>query len=106
MSNNDFVSSIKAIPYPQSTVYDKLQDLTHLEQIRTRFDDPAFVQKLEEQVGTDKAAQFKQQIQTLAFTTDSLTTDTPMGKLCLRIVEREEPKCIKFQGEGAPVGLL
>ena len=28
-----------------------------------------------------------------------------MGNITLRIVEREEPKCIKFASEGAPIQL-
>ena len=37
-------------------------------------------------------------------TPDTLTFEAgPLGNITLRIIEREEPKCIKFNLEGAPI---
>src|SRR5574344_669224 len=104
--NNDFVSSVKAIPFSQQTVYDKLADLSSLEKIRSRMDDPAFIQRIEDKVGADKLQQFKERISSVQFTQDSMTADTQLGHISLNVVEREAPKCVKFEAQGAPVGLL
>lgn len=79
-----FESSIREIPYPQQNVYDMLSDLSHLEKVRDR-------------IPTDKA-------QGLSFDSDSMSISVPpAGNIKLRIVEREEPKCIKFETAESPV---
>lgn len=79
-----FESSIREIPYPQQNVYDMLSDLSHLEKVRDR-------------IPTDKA-------QELSFDSDSMSISVPpAGNIKLRIVEREEPKCIKFETAESPV---
>lgn len=105
MSNNDFVSSTKQIPYPQETVYDKLQDLTHLEQLRQRLNTPDFEEKIASQIGADKAQDVKQRLQSMTFTPDSLSLQSPLGEMSLEIVEREAPKLVKFEGKGTPVAV-
>ena len=79
-----FESSIKHIPYPQTAVYAMLSDLSNLEKVR------------------DKLPEDK--IKDLSFDRDSLSISAPMGSVAMKIVEREEPKCIKFatlyQGNG------
>ena len=76
-----FESSIKHIPYRQQAVYDKLSDLSNLEKVRDK-------------IPADK-------IKDLSFDSDSLTISAPMGSVSMRIIEREEPKCIKFATENS-----
>lgn len=79
-----FESSIKQIPYPQSAVYRNLSDLNNLERVRDR-------------VPEDKVKDF-------AFDRDSVTISVdPVGQITLRICEREEPKCIKFETAQSPL---
>ena len=78
-----FESSIKHIPYPQTAVYATLSDLSNIEKVRDRL--PA-----------DK-------IKDLQFDSDSVSISAPMGSVTLRIIEREEPKCIKFATENSPI---
>ena len=79
-----FESSIKQIPYPQSAVYRNLSDLSNLERVRDR-------------VPEDKVKDF-------TFDRDSVTiSDDPVGQITLRICEREEPKCIKFETAQSPL---
>ena len=79
-----FESSIKQIPYPQSAVYRNLSDLSNLERIRDR-------------VPEDKVKDF-------TFDRDSVTISVdPVGQITLRICEREEPKCIKFETAQSPL---
>lgn len=89
---NQFESNVKQIPYSQQRVYDKLSDLSNLEQ---------FTELLQQE--QEKA---KIKIEDLAFDTDSIScTVSPVGKLELRIVEREEPKCVKFEATTSPIPL-
>ena len=79
-----FESSIKVIPYAQNRVYSKLSDLSNLEGVKDRL--PA-----------DK-------IQDISFDSDSLSFNvSPVGKITLRICEREPEKCIKFETTTSPL---
>lgn len=78
-----FESGIKHIPYSQKAVYVTLSDLSNIEKVRDRLPE-------------DK-------VKDLAFDRDSISISAPMGSVSMRIVEREEPKCIKFATENSPV---
>ena len=79
-----FESSIKQIPYPQEAVYRNLSDLRNLEMVRDR-------------VPEDKVKDF-------SFDEDTVSLNVaPVGELKLRICEREEPKCVKFETVQSPV---
>ncbi len=78
-----FESGIKHIPYRQEAVYAMLSDLSNLERVKDK-------------IPADK-------VQDLSFDSDSLSISAPMGSVSMRIVEREEPKCIKFATENSPV---
>lgn len=83
-SESKFESSVKQIPYSQTDVYNNISDLTNLERVKDR-------------IPTDK-------IQNFAFDKDSVSINVaPVGSITLRIIEREEPKCIKFETEKSPV---
>lgn len=79
-----FESSIREIGCPQQTVYNNLSNLNNLERIKDRLPE-------------DK-------IQDFSFDEDSMTVSVaPVGAISMRIVEREEPKCIKFESENSPL---
>lgn len=79
-----YESGVKQIPYSQQSVYDKLSNLENIEQVRER-------------IPTDK-------ISGLTFDRDTVSVDVPpVGKVTLRIIEREEPKCVKFEAANSPV---
>lgn len=79
-----FESKVKQIPYPQEAVYRNISDLSNLERIRDR-------------VPSDK-------IQEFSFDTDSVTVNVPpVGTVTMRIIEREEPKCVKFETAQSPL---
>ena len=82
-----FESSIKVIPYSQQTVYNTLSDLTNVERIK------------------DKIPQDK--LEGLTFDRDSISMSMkPVGQVSMRIVNREEPKTIKFQSENSPLSFF
>ena len=79
-----FESKTREIPYPQQLVYDTLSDLTNMERVKERMPD-------------DK-------IQDFTFDRDSLSVEvSPIGRVTLRIIEREDPKCIKFETAESPI---
>lgn len=79
-----FESSIKQIPYPQQAVYNMLSDLSNIERIK------------------DKIPEDK--LNNLSFDSDSISIDVaPVGAVSMRIIEREEPKTIKFESENSPM---
>lgn len=79
-----YESGVKQIPHPQTAVYNTLSDLNNIERVKDRI--PA------------------DQVKDLAFDRDSVSVNVaPVGSIKLRIVDRDEPKCIKFETENSPV---
>ena len=79
-----FESSVKQIPYPVENVYRNLSDLNNLERVRDR-------------IPEDKLQDFQ-------FDSDSVQVSVaPVGTIKLRIIEREENKCVKFEAEQSPL---
>ena len=68
--------------------------------------DPSMREQIASQMGQEKVEQFAQYLNNVSFDRDSITiSGSPVGNVCLRIIEREEPKTIKMQGEGSPIPL-
>lgn len=79
-----YESSIKQVPYSQQAVYRCVSDLSNLDKVKDR-------------VPTDKVKDF-------SFDSDSVSINVdPVGALTFRIINREEPKCVKFEGVNTPV---
>lgn len=79
-----FESSIKQIAYPQQSVYNMLSDLTNIERVK------------------DKVPEDK--LKDLIFDKDTISISvSPVGQISMRIVERDEPKTIKFASENSPM---
>ena len=105
MSVSKFESDVKIIPQVQQVVYDRFADLNNLASLKERLNDPEVQAKLAEEVPADKLGDLRAYTEGMTFDTDSLTIASPLGQITLRIVERDQPKCIKFASEGAPVQL-
>lgn len=79
-----FESSVREIPYAQQNVYDMLSDLNNLKRVRDRVPD-------------DK-------LNGLTFDSDTVSMNVqPVGTISMRIIDREEPKCIKFETVSSPL---
>jgi len=79
-----FESSIREIQAPQQAVYDMLSNLQNIEKVRDR-------------IPEDKLKDF-------SFDNDSISINVaPVGAIRMRIIEREEPKTIKFEAEQSPL---
>lgn len=101
-----YESEVKQIHYPQVNVFMKLADLRNLQVFKDRVNDPLFVDNLRAsgQIPEDKLQQIREMAQKLEFTADTVTIPgTPLGNVVLAIVERDEPKCLKFEVQGIPL---
>jgi hypothetical protein len=82
--SSKFESSIKEIPFSQQQVYNKLSDLNNLNNVKDR-------------IPEDK-------VKDLTFDHDSISISVPpVGKISMKVIEREEPKCIKFETVQSPI---
>ena len=81
---SQYESNVKNIPFPQARVYAKLENLNNLESLKDRLPE-------------DKVKEF-------TYSRDEATVNIPpMGNVTIRVVEREEPKCIKLEAVGSPI---
>ena len=79
-----FESSIRQIPYKQEAVFNILSDLSNIERIKDKLP--------------------KDKLEQMTFDSDSISVSVnPVGQIKLCIVEREVPKCIKFETADSPV---
>lgn len=105
MSLSKFESEVKHLYQSQEAVYARVSDLSNLGRLKERLDDPEVQAKIGEQVPADKMDELRKYAESLTADTDSLQLASPMGSITLRIVERDEPKCVKLASEGSPVPL-
>lgn len=105
MSLSKFESEVKIIPQQQQVVYSRFADLNNLSALKERLNDPTVQEQISQQVPADKMEELRKYADGLSFETDAIHLSSPIGQITLRVVEREEPKCIKFASEGAPVQL-
>lgn len=98
-------SEIKYISRPVDVVYERLADLRNLQILKDKIDDPQVQAMMASQVPADKIEQVRSMLEKMEFTEDSVAIDSPLGQVTLNIVEREEPKLLKFGAEGAPIPL-
>lgn len=83
---SQYESSVKCIPYPQERVYAKVEDLSNLEALKGKLPE-------------DKIKDFD-------CNRDEATFNVPsLGNLTIRVVEREEPKCVKLEAANSPIPL-
>ena len=109
MGLQKYESTIQHISAPQQTVYDKLADLRHLEELRRRLSDPAAAEQLKAGLPPDikpeQIDRFCAYAEGMELGADYLTLNSPVGRVTLRLTEQEPPKCLKYTGEGGPLPL-
>lgn len=89
-------SSVRQVPHSQQAVYNTLSDLSHLQALKDRIPEGS--------MGDKEMDDVKAKLQDLTFDRDSMSVSiSPIGNVSMRIVEREEPKMIKFESEKSPL---
>lgn len=92
-----FESNIKQIPHKQESVYRTLSDLRNLQGLKDRFE------QMKDRIPAEEQEKLNQ-LKDLTFDADSISITAPMvGEIKMRIIDREEPKTIKFETENSPV---
>ncbi|MFC2334610.1 MAG: SRPBCC family protein [Prevotella sp.] len=76
-------STIREIAYPQQAVYNMLSNLSNIQKVQDKIP--------------------HEQVKNLTFTADSISISTQMGAVKMVIVNREEPKEIKFETQESPI---
>lgn len=103
----EYKSEVKTIFAPQERVYARLADLNNLAAIKQGLENPEAKERIMQQMGDkvkpEQMEQIIEKLRSLQFDSDSVSGDSPMGNITLRIIERECPKTIKFVIEGAPL---
>ena len=98
-----YESEVKLVEQSQQAMYERLSDLRNLEALRSRLSDPTVREAMASQIPDGKAADVAHILEETTFDADTLSVKTPIGVMTLRVVEREEPKLVKFASEGSPV---
>ena len=99
-----YESGIKQVPYSQEIVYAKLSDLTNLAALKDKMNNPDAAAMAGQQVSEEQMSQAREMLEKMEATTDTLSVQLPMvGNLVIRIIEREEPKLVKFASEKSPI---
>ena len=84
-------SSVKQIPYPQESVYNKVSDLSNLKYLADR-------------IPEDQKNQFK--VEDLVCTPDRVScTVSPVGQIEVGVISREPFKCVKMETLRSPIKL-
>lgn len=81
-----FESQIVAIPYSQQQVFNMLSDLSHLESVKDRIP--------------------QEKVKNLTFDRDTVSINVDhVGDIAFKIIEREDPKCVKLEATTSPIPL-
>ena len=91
-----FESSVKQIPHSQESVYKTLSDLNNVQRLKERLPEGS--------TGDADMDKVKERLQNITFDQDSLSVNVePVGQISMRIIERDEPKMIKFESDNSPL---
>lgn len=73
-----------------------LNDLNNVQRLKDRFPEGS--------TGNTDMDKVKDKLQSLSFDHDSLSVSVaPVGQISMRIIERDEPKTIKFESDNSPL---
>ena len=95
-----YESQVKTIYATQPNVYARLSDLSQLQTLKDRLTDE---QKAMLKAKFDEVSKGKVTVYDLAFTTDTASCTLQGMPVCVKIIEREPMKTIKFTAENSPV---
>ncbi len=94
-------SSVKHICAPVARVYDTLSNLENLRPLLEKAQTDESVKERLREAGQENALD---SLRDVTLTNDSIAIPASMlGTVSMRIVEREENKCVKFETEQSPV---
>ncbi|MBQ0049379.1 MAG: SRPBCC family protein [Bacteroidales bacterium] len=104
-----YESQIKQCAAPVDRVYAKLADLRSIETLKEQLSDPNAAETISQRAGDkvkpEQIAMMQEKVRDLQCDQDSVSSHVDQFgmDITLRIIEREEPKLVKMQLEGAPI---
>lgn len=97
-----YESKVKQIAAPVEQVYAKLSNLENMRPFIEGAENNDALRTQIEAAGQD--ASMLDNLKNVRLTADSIAIPAPMvGEISLRIIEREENKCVKFETEQSPI---
>ncbi|MBQ7056373.1 MAG: hypothetical protein IJM84_00320 [Bacteroidaceae bacterium] len=100
-----YESEIHVVARPIDEAYAKFSDLNNLAAIKEKLNDPAFAEKMSQELDEEKQEQARKMIDGMTFDTDTMSISSPLGDVMLRIIERDAPKLVKMEAENTPIPL-
>lgn len=100
-----YESEIHVVARPIDEAYAKFSDLNNLAAIKEKLNDPAFAEKMSQELDEEKQEQARKMIDGMTFDTDTMSISSPLGDIMLRIIERDAPKLVKMEAENTPIPL-
>lgn len=103
-----YESQVYTINATQADAFARLSDLRRFELLKNAFSDPEKLQYIlqnlpSDQVSPERLEEMRGMVEKMNFTQDTVSAETKMGQVTLAIVERDEPKLVKLDTQGAPV---
>lgn len=95
-----YESQVKTINAAQPNVYARLSDLS---QLQTMKDNLSSEQKAMIKAKFDEVSKGKVSVSNVAFTTDTASATIQGMNVCVRIIDREPMKTVKFTAENSPI---
>ena len=100
-----YESQIKQVAASHDTIYSKLSDLNNLASMKEKINDPATRERIKGHIPEEKLDEVQKHLESLEFDTDTVSMNVPpVGKMAIKIIEREPSKCIKFESVQSPIG--
>ena len=100
-----YESQIKQVTASHDIVYAKLSDLNNLASMKEKINDPATRERIKGHIPESKLDEVQKHLESLEFDTDTVSMNVPpVGKMAIKIIDREPTKCIKFESVQSPIG--
>lgn len=95
-----YESKVKEVNALQENVFNRLSDLSQLQAMKD-----SMPQEMKAQIKAklDEETQGKMQFSNFCFTTDTASFNAAGMNVCIRIVDREPFKCVKFAADNSPI---
>ncbi|MBR1838310.1 MAG: hypothetical protein IJ786_02005 [Bacteroidaceae bacterium] len=99
-----YKSELHAVSHPVNIAFERLSDLTVLANLKEKLNSPEATSKLE-QIPETYRGTVKSTLEAIKCDKDSLSVQSPLGAITLRIIERKAPNLVRLQAENAPIPL-
>lgn len=97
-------SNVQEGQHSAEFIYERVSNPLNMDKLRQAISSDDVEQKLQD-IDPQRAAQLKDALDKVEFTEDAIVMKSPLGSIKMQIVEREQPKLVKFQSAEGPLPL-